>query len=759
MIRYPITIELLSETIFGNGESRNGVVNTDILLDKDGFPFLLGKTFKGYLKEAVNTILRPYYEASEGKEVFDERVNLLFGQSNRSKINKDYDKNQCQEEDRYKQQQGKVRFSNFYLHSDISKLFNEHNKELILNALTDIRFGIRVEEGVAKNRSLRTARVLKKGLVFVGYIECDEGIDSYKILKQAVAALKNIGVHKSRGKGLVKIDIAKEELVEEASKISENVIKNFDYILYELKLIEPVKIGDSQSKYDYENSKLYITGSTVRGGIINRYLKVKGNETENIEFKNILKKINFYDAYPLYIDGERKFYSFPTPNIFRISKDCDKEDRKSYDKANYSVIFDLIKKSEEDKERRVIKLKKGSFCFYEENKNELYQFDVKKDFRFHHSEEMDKSNIFRYEAISKGQSFYGVIDVSKIDSELKQNLLEFINKNSTLYLGGSRTGGYGKSQISKLEAIKDFSKLKEKLSYLESDFNKKGNLDVYFLSDSILRDEKHQITSSFSSYIEKGLGIAKDKEEYKKSEEITPVMITGFNSKWESNLPYVCGIEKGSAIRFDVSNNINAEVIENFMKHQYGDRKQEGFGRVIINPKFFKIEKINYVEYKLQQEEYGNISKLKIADNTIKTIKGSIEAARIDYSIRKYVLSELKEELELTNSKVNNVIQLIDKSLLAEECLSEFKKEIAGLEKLTQNGERNGANANLIEIKIGEYSLSKLINLNELSRKQFVEKIIKRDINSITLYEVDKLLLRIIREILYYSLKAKDGEN
>ncbi len=50
MYKYPITIELLSETILGNGQSKNGIVNTDVLLDEEGFPYYLGKSFKGCLK-------------------------------------------------------------------------------------------------------------------------------------------------------------------------------------------------------------------------------------------------------------------------------------------------------------------------------------------------------------------------------------------------------------------------------------------------------------------------------------------------------------------------------------------------------------------------------------------------------------------------------------------------------------------------------------------------------------------------------------
>lgn len=738
MFRYPVTIELLSETIFGNGESKNGVVNTEILLDKNGLPYFMGKTFKGYLKNAINTILKPYYE-NRKYDKFGQIVNDLFGlyeNSNDKKI--------------YNQKEGKIKFNNFHLDKDISKIFlGSINKGEILSALTDIRFAIKVNDGVSEENSLRASRVLKEGLVFTGYIECDEKLsdDEYKLLKEGICALKNLGINKSRGKGLVKVEIGNKEECEDRNIKLED--RDFSYIFYEIELKEPVKIGDSQSKSDYEESKLYITGSSIRGAVINRYLKYYKNE--NLNFMNLLKKVYFYDAYPIYSKQNEKYFSFPTPNIFRISKERDKEEDKKYEKEQYSLIFDT---DDKHNDRRVVKLRKGAFSYYNDGK--MYQFDIKKDYKIHHSQQLEKGNIFRYESISKGQKFYGIIDVSKLDSELKKCIINLLVENSILYLGGSRTGGYGKTKLTAINTIRDFNELQRKLTYLQTDKCNRDNIDIYFLSDAILRDEEHQIISSFSEKYLKEMLNVDIKSNVK--HEITPVIVTGFNSKWQSNLPQVYGIEKGSALRIEGSNELNKEDIFKFIKMQHGDRKQDGFGRVIINPKFFNIKEIEYVNFECLEDNEDYYSSNKVNKKLLQGIKEHIEKFSIDKYIKYYVL-DVEKDFNLTNSKINNIISIIDESLeLGNSHFDKFKNEMLKLEEINQNEERNRSNAELLDnIFIKEYTLRKVIYLESNERKELVRNIIPKEIN--TNYSADSILLNIIRNTFYYKQKqSKVGE-
>ncbi|GAA0741518.1 RAMP superfamily CRISPR-associated protein [Clostridium oceanicum] len=767
MYKYPITIELLSETIFGNGQSKNGIVNTDVLLDEEGFPYYLGKSFKGCLKKSMNTILKPFYRSSECD--FNGIVTKLFGSAKGINVNE--------------QNEGILKFTNFYLDKQIVDIFNEYNlkegenKDLILSSLTDIRFGIKMgDNGVSESKSLRASRVLKKGLIFNGTILCSRKLEDIelKILQNGVKSLKNLGINKSRGKGLVQVQIG--DGIKEDSKSAKSVKGDFNYLLYEIDLKQPIKIGDSQSQYDYEQTKSYVSGSIVRGAVIGKYLKSKNINPDKIEkdpnFNNLLKRVCFYDAYPI-CDGH---YSFPTPNVFRTTKDIDKEENKeSYTRnEDFLIVFDNEKiKEHEEEQPTVIKLKKGEFSYYENNI--LYQFNIKKDYRFHHTQELGEENIFRYESISKGQKFYGIVDVSNIENEdLKKGIYNLLKEKETLYLGGSRTSGYGETKVSKIERIKDFKNLKEKLPYFQQDTDK-NKLNIYFLSDSILRNEYHQITPCFSEkYLNKNLEINISKKNI--NSEISPVILTGYNSTWKSYLPHVYGIEKGSVVKVDLKdskNKINENSINEFIKNQKGDRKQDGLGRFIINPEFLNVDTIKYEKLNKSCEYEHENTFLSLDKELISYIKESRNKAIIDKCIKNNTVKNLENEKDknISNSQINNIIGIIDDSLLSEEKpMDQFIDRIERLKEITQNVERNERNQSILDYKI--LSDKKLKDLLKLSKeKNIVESIISKGLEPSNLkdkfikeiqddeFKNDEIILKAIRDILYYSIKSKDGEN
>jgi len=57
MDKYRIRVELLTEAVFGSGNSIPGVVDLEIVHDEYGLPFMKGKTFKGNFREAMGDIV------------------------------------------------------------------------------------------------------------------------------------------------------------------------------------------------------------------------------------------------------------------------------------------------------------------------------------------------------------------------------------------------------------------------------------------------------------------------------------------------------------------------------------------------------------------------------------------------------------------------------------------------------------------------------------------------------------------------------
>lgn len=186
-----IKIRLLSESIFGNGESETNGVDTDILKDEIGVPYFKGKTFKGKLREEAECI-KNYLSAGKGQN-YDDIINNLFGQEGKFNSNT-------------------LKFSNCQISDDIWNDLNygvqnrKFTKEDITDSLTEIRSFTRLDkDGVAEKGSLREARVIKKNLILYCKVECPRELSTIEkgFLAASTAALKNLGSMESRGKGLV----------------------------------------------------------------------------------------------------------------------------------------------------------------------------------------------------------------------------------------------------------------------------------------------------------------------------------------------------------------------------------------------------------------------------------------------------------------------------------------------------------------------------------------------------------------------------
>ena len=73
------------------------------------------------------------------------------------------------------------------------------------------------------------------------------------------------------------------------------------YIQYILKTLEPIKMGAQGCQNDMEYALSYITGSSVRGAIIGRYIqkeKIHEDIAQNPVYRKILTdEVRFLDAY------------------------------------------------------------------------------------------------------------------------------------------------------------------------------------------------------------------------------------------------------------------------------------------------------------------------------------------------------------------------------------------------------------------------------------------------------------------------------
>jgi CRISPR/Cas system CSM-associated protein Csm3 (group 7 of RAMP superfamily) len=190
-----VEIKLLSDTIFGSGNAVPGDVDVDVLMDEYGFPYFKGKTFKGKLREEADNIV-----CWSGNNKLESALHKLFGKPKRDDVTL-YD--------------GKLCFGDFALSDGIknvlkSKIENKSiGRQELIDSLTIERSFTQMEDGVAKDKSLRTARAVRKGLSFYGEVVSLGPLDKYgkAILAGAAGMLRYLGTMETRGFGQVEIDL------------------------------------------------------------------------------------------------------------------------------------------------------------------------------------------------------------------------------------------------------------------------------------------------------------------------------------------------------------------------------------------------------------------------------------------------------------------------------------------------------------------------------------------------------------------------
>ena len=232
MENYILKIELLSDAIFSGGESIVSVSDIDELYDEYKIPYYKGKSIKGNIRESADLIIRNQEKINPDKYKQNKNiVRILFGKNFFKKSEENNEKyDEIEEIYRDDQTEGILKFENASLEDDLKENLkylidkNIISKEELINSLTDIRYATKIDRntGTAETGSLRSMRVLNKGIIFTSNIYSERELteDELGLLVCAVKITRHLGTLRSRGKGNVKCT-----LVTTKEKLSENNIK------------------------------------------------------------------------------------------------------------------------------------------------------------------------------------------------------------------------------------------------------------------------------------------------------------------------------------------------------------------------------------------------------------------------------------------------------------------------------------------------------------------------------------------------------
>ncbi len=199
-----LELTTLSDTLIGSARSFGTIIDSDIVFDDIGLPYIPAKRIKGLFRNALVDLFKARgFEALSSSE--DEVIKELFGTIGKN------------------EPESSTIFDNLYLADTelmthwLNYFYENFNvaisKQQVMEYFTQLRSqtAIDSEMGIAKDHSLRTFRVLKKGFTFMGNIEIQDASDEIlELLTYASMYIKRVGSMRNRGFGNVKLELYEE---------------------------------------------------------------------------------------------------------------------------------------------------------------------------------------------------------------------------------------------------------------------------------------------------------------------------------------------------------------------------------------------------------------------------------------------------------------------------------------------------------------------------------------------------------------------
>lgn len=643
-----IIIKLRSDLCTCSGETYNSIVDTDVVYDGYGIPYIPAKRIKGCIREAALEMLefgiiqQNIYDRLFGKE---GSQSSLFVISNA--YIRDYEATK-----------------NALKACSDKGLVSQQN---VLSQYTSTRTqtAVDLETGVADENSLRTMRVVNKGLVFEAKCSLNGGSEEKEALKQAVSLVKHMGMSRTRGLGLVELVLTdeKEEHISNV-KITKGQLEAHNKLRYQIHLKSSMICKSAQG--NQADTQDYIAGSKVLGLLAGAL-----GEAEYRELLDQEDEVIVTNAY-ITSHGHRC-----VPGRISLQKEKDQP----YDENGGMTILDML--YEPDIKGRQMSPAKVSYMDKEKT-----VADVMTEISYHHQRPKDKSigratgkedgsSFYQLCSISAEQDFSGYIYANRKQAEM---ILDAVEKLENVRMG------YGKS--SEFGAV-DFVIDSVEQEKTESEMVHKAVLTL--ASDVILYNENGALTTdieTLKSYLEDAAGITDLQIE---NPFLQFTAIGGFNVRWRRRKPIFYALGKGSTCLissktgFDI-NTLNRAFI--------GERVLEGYGEILVE-KSAETPEV-YIRKNTFENNSGNTTCDDSADIIQRLLQSEFE--RRMQSLVREKLAEKRENLKKQSNTLNAAVAKLRVIYKTESSYTDLLKQVKGIE----DGEKNGLCKSLADLIVPE---------------------------------------------------------
>ncbi len=413
---------------------------------------------------------------------------------------------------------------------------------------------------------------------------------------------------------------------------------SFSVIRYTIELQSPVLATDIMGEPNSAVSLPYLSGSLLRGALIERYLQNAGrrssadatkldagdDKTRRLFFGDRMRFLNAYPFNPN-LRNKEKGRALPKPSAWRKRKDdfrSSEDGRETYDFSRKA--FDIRNESTD-------------CAFFWREEQDAALFSPPRRLNVHTQRDSHKGRstkdsgaIYRYEALAAGMLFQALILTTPDQSE---EIVEWL-KGATLWIGRARRAGYGKVVINKVEQPDYWRESGTDDSPATVEAGRE--LHIAFTSDVLLRDGNGQATLDPRGALETALDLP--------TESLTLLpgrswaeskIVGGFNRKWGLPLPQTVALTSGSVFVYQTTMPIGWEKLVGLESEGIGERRNEGFGRVLVDWMKDKNKDEAFTSYEIKLSPKSELAALSTDERKqAQTMAERILRRRLDEKLR-----------------------------------------------------------------------------------------------------------------------------
>lgn len=557
-----LRMELLSDALPGSGEGLASIIDTDVCFDELGLPFVPGKRVKGILRESA-------LELNSAGRTIDGLA--LFGRPDQ------VEGSQFRLGNGYLEGYQEARQALLAARGDPARsaLLNAQS---VIGCFTTIRSRTALENGVARDKSLRTMRVLNRGLIFV--FEMDVPAEAEKNLETICKVTRSFGESRTRGLGEIRLSVGPrpEPVKAGDSRRLVNESGDLDCCKVSFKLRNRGQLLLAQRAGRGQKSEPHVPGSALLGAF-GAWYKQKRDLADpccnDQEFRELFLDggVVFSDARP--VAGQQT--ALPCPLSIVREKDGER-------------LFDLLREDDHDT------IVEGKIQTKGQPATQvllvaptLTPVSVRAEIEYHHRRPVDRGvgrplekstsggdagEFFQFEVLAADQEFRGTLTGER-------RLLGKLMAATGLRLGKSRTAQYGACDLEWGDVTR-----------LDSPGPAGGNttsvsagnsFTLTILSDAIVTNQWGFPSAEPADLLREIEAAFKLRPGTLSIETscVGSAIVGGFVGVWGLPRPQQPVLRAGSALRVKTSQDItDLAAIE---RRPYGLRTNEGFGAMAVN--------------------------------------------------------------------------------------------------------------------------------------------------------------------------------